>query len=107
MDMQQIMQQAQEMQQKMQSLQDQLAEVEVHGQAGGGMVKVTMTCKGSLENIDIDPSVIDPDDKEMLEDLVKAAINDAKGKIDQTIADETQKMMQGMGMPAGMELPGS
>lgn len=105
MDMQQIMQQAQEMQQKMQSLQDQLANVEVHGQAGGGMVKVTMTCKGSLEAITIDPSVIDPSDAPMLEDLIKAAVNDAKGKIDQTIADETQKMMQEMGLPAGMQLP--
>lgn len=106
MDMQQIMQQAQQMQEKMQQLQDQLADVEVHGQAGGGMVKVTMTCKGDVVSIKIDPSVIDPSDAEMLEDLVKAAINDAKNKIDETIASETQKMMQDMGLPAGMQMPG-
>ncbi len=105
MDMQQIMQQAQQMQEKMQQLQDQLADVEVHGEAGGGMVKVTMTCKGDVVSIIIDPSVIDPSDAEMLEDLVKAAINDAKNKIDETIASETQKMMQGMGLPAGMQMP--
>lgn len=105
MDIQQIMQQAQVMQTKMEEMQAKLGDVEVEGQAGGGMVKVRMTCKGTVEAVKIDPSVVDPSDVEMLEDLVKAAMNDAKAQADQMLADETQKMMGEMGLPSNFQLP--
>lgn len=95
-----MMKQAQEMQSKMQDMQEKLAEQDVEGESGGGMVSVTMSCKGVVKNLNIDPSVIDPSDKEMLEDLVKAALNDAKAKSEAKMAEETQKMMGGMGLPA-------
>ena len=106
MDIQKMMQQAKEMQDRMQQMQIELAEREVQGESGGGLVKVTMTCKGNVRKLDIAPEIIDRDDKETLEDLVMAAINMARQKADQTMADETQKMMQDMGLPANVELPG-
>ena len=105
MNIQQIMQQAKQMQDKMQAMQDKLAETEVTGQSGGGMVTVTQTCKGEVRNIKIAPEVIDPTDPEMLEDLIKAACNDAKAKADTKLADETQAMMGGMGLPGDFKLP--
>ncbi len=101
MNIQKMMQQAQTMQTKMQELQEQLAEVEVEGVSGGGMVKVVMTCKGDVRKISIDASIVNPDDKETLEDLVAAAVNSARVNADQTIANETQKMMQELGLPQG------
>lgn len=106
MDIQKMMQQAKEMQDRMQQMQEELAEREVQGEAGGGLVKVTMTCRGELRKLDIAPEIIDKDEKETLEDLVMAAVNLARQKADQTMADETQKMMQDMGLPANVELPG-
>ena len=100
-----MMKQAKQMQEKMQTLQEEIAKMTVEGSSGGGMVKVVMTCKGVMQSLDIDPSVIAPDDKEMLEDLVMAAINDARAKGDEKMAAETQKMMGDMGLPPGMELP--
>lgn len=100
-----MMQQAKEMQEKMQAMQAKLQEQEVVGQSGGGMVSVTMTCKGEMRDVKIAPEVIDPTDPEMLEDLIKAACNDAKAKADEKLADETKAMMGGMGLPSDMKLP--
>lgn len=105
MDIAQMMQQAKVMQDKMQEMQEKLADVEVEGQAGGGLVKVIITCKGECKSIAIDDSTMDLNEKEMLEDLVKAAMNDAKSKSDQKLAEETQKMMTELGIPPGTQLP--
>lgn len=105
MNIQHIMQQAQAMQDKMQQLQEQLSETETEGSAGGGMVQVRATCKGEIRKIDIDDSLMKPEEKEMLEDLLKAAINDAKANADAKLADETQKMMSDLGLPPGTQLP--
>lgn len=100
-----MMKQAKQMQEKMATLQEEIAKITVEGTSGGGMVKVVMSCKGAMETVEIDPSVISADDKEMLEDLVKAAVNDARAKADEKTAAETQKLMGDMGLPPGMDLP--
>lgn len=105
MNIQKMMQQAKDMQDKMAVIQDKLSDIIVEGSAGGGMVKVSMTCKGEPKSVTIDPSLMNPNEVEIVEDLVKAAFTDAKAKADQTMADETQKMMGDMGLPAGMQLP--
>lgn len=105
MNIQQMMKQAQVMQQRMEEMQDRLGEMEVSGASGGGAVSITMTCKGQVRRISISPEVINPDDRETLEDLVMAAVNMAKKQADDTLAEETRKMMADMGMPAGMKLP--
>lgn len=99
-NMQQMMQKAQKMQKKMAELQEEAGQIEVQGQAGGGLVKITMTCKGMMKKIDLDQSALA--DKEMLEDMILAACNDARAKADQTMADATQKAMNDMGIPPGM-----
>ncbi len=104
-NMQQMMAKAQMMQKKMEEIQAKAGEIEVEGQAGGGAVKVVMTCKGEVRSVTIDPSVIDASDKEMLEDLIKAAMNDARAKADAKMADETKGAMGGMGLPPGFKLP--
>ena len=105
MNIAKMMQQAKEMQVKMEERQTKMGDVEVQGESGGGLVKVTMTCKGELRSLDIDPSILVASEKEIVEDLIKAAINDAKAKADQKMADETSSMMGDMGLPAGMKLP--
>ncbi|NBX66636.1 MAG: YbaB/EbfC family nucleoid-associated protein [Proteobacteria bacterium] len=105
MNIVQIMQQAKAMQTKMAELQERLGEEFVTGIAGGGAVSVTMTCKGRVDAVKIQPSAIDPKDPEMLEDLVKMAINDARRKGDDRMADETKKMMEELGLPANAKLP--
>ncbi len=105
MNIQKMMQQAKDMQDKMAVMQDKLGDIIVEGSAGGGLVKVSMTCKGEPKSVNIDPSLMNPDETEILEDLVKAAFSDAKAKADTTMADETQKMMGDLGLPAGMQLP--
>lgn len=105
MNIQQMMKQAQVMQQRMQDMQARLGDLEVSGASGGGMVQVIMTCKGEVRNISISPDIINPSDKETLEDLVMAAINMARQSADQKMADETRKLMAEMGMPADMKLP--
>lgn len=105
MNIAKMMQQAKQMQDKMQEMQEKLGQVEVDGTSGGGLVKVTTTCKGEVRGIDIDASLMVADEKEVLEDLIKAALNDAKSKADQKMADETQSMMGEMGLPAGTQLP--
>lgn len=105
MNIQKMMQQAKEMQDKMAEMQEKLGDIEVEGQSGGGLVKVRMTCKGDVRALDLDPSILVASEKEVTEDLIKAAMNDAKAKADQKLADETQKMMGDLGLPAGMQLP--
>ena len=98
-----LMKQAQQMQENMKAMQDQLASVEVEGQAGAGMVKVQMTCKYDVRRVSIDDSVMD--DKEMLEDLVAAALNDAVRKVEAAVQDRMSGAMAGMQLPPGFKLP--
>jgi len=104
-NIQQLMKQAQQMQSRMAEMQAKLAEVEMNGQSGGGMVSAVMNGKGELKKITLDKAAVDPDDIEMLEDLIIAAVADAKNKVETHIAGETQKMMGGLPMPPGMKLP--
>ncbi len=101
----QMMKQAQEMQAKMQAMQARLDEAEVTGAAGGGLITVTLTGKGTLKKIDIDPSVVDPDDVAMLEDLITAAFNDAKTKVEALVAERMSEVTGGLQLPPGMNLP--
>ncbi len=100
----QLMKQAQMMQENMRRMQEQLASLEVEGQSGAGLVKITMTCKHDVKRISIDPSLVG-DDKEMLEDLVAAAFNDAARRVEQTVAEKMGSVTAGMGLPPGMKLP--
>ena len=99
-----LMKQAQQMQDNMKKMQDELALVEVEGQSGAGMVKVQITCKYEVKRVTIDPSLVG-DDREMLEDLVAAAFNDAAHKVEATIAEKMSGMTAGLGLPAGYKLP--
>jgi DNA-binding YbaB/EbfC family protein len=99
-----LMKQAQQMQDNLKRVQDELGNVEVEGQSGGGMVKVLMTCKHSVRRVTIDPSLL-ADDKDMLEDLVAAAFNDAARKAEETSAERMGKVTAGMPLPPGMKLP--
>jgi len=99
-----LMKQAQQMQENMRKLQDQLASMEVEGQSGAGMVKVTMTCRHDVKRVRIDPSLL-ADDREMLEDLVAAAINDAARKIETAAQEKMTALTGGLGLPPGMKLP--
>ena len=105
LNMGQMMKQVQDMQNKMNLMQNKLNETEVTGQAGGELVVVTMNGKFELKKIKIDPKTVDPSDVEMLEDMVVAAVNDAKARIDAIIASETERAMGGMKLPAGMKMP--
>lgn len=99
-----LMKQAQQMQDNVRKMQEQLASVEVEGQAGAGMVKVVMTCKHDVKRISIDPSLVG-DDKEMLEDLVAAAVNDAVRRVEATVQEKMGSLTAGMSLPPGMKLP--
>jgi DNA-binding YbaB/EbfC family protein len=99
-----LMKQAQQMQDDMRRLQEELASVEVEGQSGAGMVKVTMTCKHDVKRVSIDPSLIG-EDKEMLEDLVAAAMNDAARKVEAAVQEKMAGIAGGLGLPPGMKLP--
>jgi DNA-binding YbaB/EbfC family protein len=99
-----LMQQAQKMQENMQRMQDELAQTEVEGQSGAGMVKVVMTCKYQVRRVSIDPSLVG-DDKDMLEDLVAAAFNDASRRAEETATQKMQSITAGMPMPPGFKLP--
>ena len=105
MNFKDMMQQAQQMQFKLEELQEKMKDIEIEGEAGGGMVKVKMACSGIVKGVEIDPSVINEDDKETLEDLIVAALNNANETKDARIQSETQGMMEGMGLPAGTKLP--
>lgn len=99
-----LMQQAQRMQEDMRKLQEELASVEVEGQSGAGMVKVIMTCKHDVRRVSIDPSLLG-DDREMLEDLVAAAVNDAARKVEAAVQEKMGTLAGGMGLPPGFKLP--
>jgi DNA-binding YbaB/EbfC family protein len=100
----QLMKQAQQMQENMRRMQEQLASVEVEGQAGSGMVKVVMTCKHEVRRVSIDASLTG-EDRELLEDLVSAAYNDAARKVEATVAERMSGMTAGLGLPPGFKLP--
>ena len=99
-----LMKQAQRMQAEMQRAQEELANMEVTGQAGGGMVKVVMTGRHDLKRVSIDDSLMQ-DDKEMLEDLVAAAVNDAVRQLEEATKERMGGLTAGMNLPAGMKLP--
>jgi DNA-binding YbaB/EbfC family protein len=101
----QMMKQAQEMQSKMEAMQAELAEAEIEGQSGGGMVKVTMDGKGAMKQVKIDPKLVDPEDVEMLEDLILAATNDAKAKVEAHAGEKMKEVTGGLQLPPGMSLP--
>ena len=100
----QLMRQAQAMQANMQKAQDELASIEVEGTAGGGMVKVLVTCKHEVKRVTIEPALLD-DDKEMLEDLIAAALNDARVKVERTVQDKLSAVTGGLALPPGLKLP--
>jgi DNA-binding YbaB/EbfC family protein len=101
----QMMKQAQQMQAKMTELQARLGEMEASGQSGGGMVHATLSGKGELRRIKIDPALAKPDEIEVLEDLVVAAVNDARQRADAMVAEEMSKLTGGLQLPPGMKLP--
>jgi len=101
----QMMKQAQQMQAKMAEMQAQLDNVEVTGQAGGGMVALTLNGKGDLKKIKLDKALLDPDEVEVLEDLLLAAFNDAKQHVEKHVAEEMAKVTGGLQLPPGMKLP--
>lgn len=100
----QLMKQAQMMQENMRRMQEQLASMEVEGQAGAGKVKVVMTCKHEVRRVIIDPGLAG-EDRELLEDLMTAAFNDAARQVDATVSEKMGGMSAGLGLPAGFKLP--
>lgn len=104
MDIQKMMKQAQEMQFRIQEIQEKLTEIEVEGESGGGLVKIVITCAGKARKVQIDSSLIEGD-KETLEDLIVAAMNNANQAKDDRIKSETKNMMEGMGLPTDLNLP--
>ncbi|WP_417768646.1 YbaB/EbfC family nucleoid-associated protein [Stappia sp.] len=105
MDIMKMMKQAKQMQEQMGSLQEEIASLTVEGAAAGGMVSVTMSGKGELKGIRIDPSLAKADEVDILEDLILAAHQDAKAKAEAMLQEKTQEMMGGLGLPAGFKLP--
>ena len=104
-DMAKLMKQAQEMQAKMAEVQAGLDRINVIGQSGAGMVVATVSAKGEVKALEIDPSLFRPEDKEVVEDLIVAAIKDAQAKADEAKAAEIGKVTEGLNLPAGMKLP--
>jgi len=101
----QMLKQAQQMQARMTEMQAKLAEIEVTGIAGGGMVQVTLNGKGEVKKLKLDKSAVDPNETEVLEDLILAAFNDAKARADRLAAEEMEKLTGGLKLPPGMKLP--
>ena len=99
-----LMKQAQEMQENMKRMQEQLATVEVEGQSGAGMVKVVMTCRHDVKRVSLDQSLL-KDDKDMLEDLIAAAFNDAVRRVEATVQEKMGGMTAGLGLPPGFKMP--
>ncbi len=99
-----IMKQAQKMQENLQRVQDEIADTEVQGEAGAGMVKVVMTGRHDVKRVEIEPSLLTTD-KEMLEDLVAAAVNDANRRVEKATQDKMVDVTSGLGLPAGIKLP--
>lgn len=99
-----LMQQAQEMQEKMQRIQEEIARTEVSGEAGAGMIKVTMNGRHDVSKVDIDPSILE-EDKEMLEDLLAAAVNDAVRKVEASSKAKMEEATAGLNLPPGFKMP--
>ena len=104
-DMAKMMKTAQEMQGKMATLQEEMHNILVMGESGAGLVKATCSAKGELKSLDIDPSIFNGDDKEVVEDLILAAIKDAQTKASERAQEEMSKLTEGLGLPADMKLP--
>ena len=100
-----MMKQAQELQKKMADAQENLKSIEVEGNAGGGLVKVIASAKGDIKRVSIDKSIMKEDEKEIVEDLIVAAINDAKQKAEEVAKEEMKKVTGGISLPPGMKLP--
>jgi DNA-binding YbaB/EbfC family protein len=103
-DLGQLMKQAQKMQEEMRKAQEELSNLEVRGEAGGGLVKLTMTGRNEVRKIEIDESLLG-DDRDMLEDILAAAFNDALHKVEKTVADKYAGLTTGLGLPGGFKLP--
>ena len=104
-DMAKMMKQAQELQGKMAQMQEDLATMTVQGESGAGLVKATATAKGELTALDIDPSIFNEDDKEVVEDLILAAIKDAQSKAQDKNNEEMKRLTEEMGLPSGVKMP--
>lgn len=106
MELTDLFKQAKAMQEKAAEMQAQLAQIEVEGTAGGGMVRVTMSGKSEVKRVKIDPSLLKPDEAEIVEDLIVAASADARTKAERRMAEEMKKLAGGLGLPPGMGIPG-
>jgi DNA-binding YbaB/EbfC family protein len=104
-DMAKMMKAAQEMQGKMAQLQEDMERITVEGQSGAGLVRATATAKGELTALSIDPSIFNAEDREVVEDLILAAIKDAQAKASERAAEEMAKLTEGLGLPPGMKMP--
>ena len=100
-----MMSKAKELQSKMQEMQEQVATIEVEGSSGAGLVKLVVTAKGDLKSIAIDPSLLKPEEAEILEDLIVAAHADGRGKAEKIMAEKMQELTGGLGLPPGLKLP--
>jgi len=100
-----LMKQAQEMQGKMAEMQESLSAMEAEGTSGGGMVRVTLSGKSEVRSVSIDPSLMTADDREVLEDLIVAAFNDAKSKVEAMVQEKMSELTGGLNLPPGMQLP--
>jgi hypothetical protein len=103
-DLMGVMKQVGEMQARMQKMQEELGALEIEGQAGAGLVKVTLSGKGEVRRVSIDPSLMKPDETEILEDLVVAAAQDARAKLDAQLQEKMQEMTGGLPLPPGLNL---
>jgi nucleoid-associated protein EbfC len=104
-DLMNMMKQAKEMQARFETMQAEIAAMEASGSSGGGLVIVTLSGKGEMKSLRVDPSLLNPDEAEILEDLVVAAHNDAKGKVEAMMAEKTKALTAGLPIPPGMKLP--
>lgn len=101
----QMMQKASQMKQKMQEMQERVQQIELTGEAGGGLVKCRVNGRFELKEVRIDPSIIKPEEAGMMEDMIVAAVNDARSKAEKLMGEETGKIMTELGLPAGLDLP--
>lgn len=101
----QMLKQAQGFQSKMAGMQEEMAGLEITGSSGGGMVQITLNGKGEARKLKIDPALVTPDDAEVLEDLILAAFNDAKGKVEKAMQEKMSELTGGLALPPGMKLP--
>ena len=104
-DLMGMMKQAKQLQEKMQAVQEEIAAMSVDGVSGGGLVAVTTNGKGDVKSVRIDPSLLKPEEVEILEDLIVAALSDARGKAETLVAEKMQAMTGGLNLPPGMKLP--